>query len=250
MMTALIVDDEPIARRVLREELSAFPEVSVAGEASNGREALDKIRTLRPNVVFLDLEMPGVGGFEVIRQLEGPELPFVIIVTAFQQYAIDAFEAGAIDYLLKPVSETRLKRAVDRARALTGKPRAVAEHVAELTRIGAPVTARPGKIVGRHRGEYHLLDLDEVLAFQVENETVWIITAQQKYEATQTMKAMEDRLSGQPFERVHRQVIVNLNHVRKMTPMSSQRWLMTLSDGKEFTVSKRLAHRVRHILTF
>jgi two-component system, LytTR family, response regulator len=249
MMTALIVDDEPIARRILREELAAFPEISVAGEAANGRQALEQIRALEPQVVFLDLEMPGLGGFEVIRQLEGPNLPFIIIVTAFEQHAIDAFEAGAIDYLLKPISEQRLKRAIERAIALSGRPRAIAEHAAKLTRVAAPKGGHE-KIVGRHRSEYHLLDLDEVLAFQVENDTVWIVTARQRFEATQTMRAIEERLAGLAFERVHRQVIVNLNHVRKMTPLSSQRWLVTLSGGKEFTVSKRMAHRVRHILTW
>src|SRR6266853_5752150 len=115
VMKALIVDDEPIARRVLREELELFPEVLVVGEAGDGKEALQKIARLRPDLVFLDLQMPVMSGFEVVRSLGEPPLPVIVIVTAFDQHALQAFEAGAIDYLLKPVTEARLQRAVERA---------------------------------------------------------------------------------------------------------------------------------------
>src|ERR1700681_387187 len=127
VMKALIVDDEPIARRVLREELELFPEVLVVGEAGDGKEALQKIANLRPDVVFLDLQMPVMSGFEVVRNLSEPPLPVVVIVTAFDQHAIEAFEAGAIDYLLKPVGEEQLRRAVERARKLCENPREVAD---------------------------------------------------------------------------------------------------------------------------
>ena len=106
----LIVDDEPIARHVLREQLDAIPEVVVVGEAENGRQTLQQIAELQPDLVFLDLQMPVMGGFEVVRKLGGGHLPVIVIVTAFDQHAIEAFEAGAVDYLLKPVSEARLRR--------------------------------------------------------------------------------------------------------------------------------------------
>src|ERR1700749_4967495 len=117
-MKTLIVDDEPIARRVLAEELEAFPEVSLAGEASNGKQALLKIPELRPDLVFLDLQMPVMSGFEVIQNMRGLPPPVVVIVTAFDQHAIQAFDAGAVDYLLKPVRTARLTKAVQRAEAL------------------------------------------------------------------------------------------------------------------------------------
>ena len=122
----LIVDDEPIARQVLRDELEAFSDVEIAGEAANGNDALGEIVRLKPDLVFLDLEMPGMGGFEVIRRLPEGVLPIVVIVTAYDRHAIRAFEAGALDYLLKPVSRERLEKALDRARALRGKTREVA----------------------------------------------------------------------------------------------------------------------------
>jgi DNA-binding LytR/AlgR family response regulator len=243
----LVVDDEPIARQVLRDELSAFADVEVAGEAANGNDALREIARLKPDLVFLDLQMPGMGGFDVIRHLPEGALPIVVIVTAYDQHAIRAFEAGALDYLLKPVSRERLEKALDRARALRGKSREVAESLAHLSE-GTEPAPRGRKVVGRNGSEYYLLDLDDVLAFQAEREIVWILMARQRYMATQTLRSIDERLRGSVFQRVHRNALVNVNHVRKMSPMSSQRWLLTLSNGQEFIVSKRQASAVRRML--
>ena len=249
VMRTLIVDDEPIARRVLREELESFTEVEVVGEAENGKEALSQIAKLKPDLVFLDLQIPVMDGFEVVRNLRGAPLPVIVIVTAFDQHAIQAFEAGAIDYLLKPVSEARLGKAVQRAKALYGKPLEVAESLAKIA--SAPEPSSPtkiNKIVGRSGAEYFLLDSTEVLAFQAEGELVWIITSKNRFLATQTLRTIEERLKGLPFQRVHRNAIVNVNHVRKMAAISSQRWLLTLSNQQELIVSKRQAHNVREVL--
>lgn len=243
-MKTLIVDDEPIARKVLREELEQFSEIEIVGEAEDGWHALEQIATLQPDLVFLDLQMPGLGGFDVVRNLKGGRLPVVVIVTAFDQHAIEAFEAGAMDYLLKPVNEARLRKAVERAAALQGKPLQVAEHVANIAS-----TDQPGrKIVGRAGEEYFLLDADEVLAFQAEGELVWIVTAKRRLLAAHSLRALESRLGPRPFHRVHRNAIVNVNHVRKMSALSSQRWLLTLSNQQQLTVSKRQAASVRELL--
>jgi two-component system, LytTR family, response regulator len=248
-MRTLIVDDEPVARQVLREELGAFADVEIAGEAANGRDALGEIARLKPDLVLLDLEMPGMGGFDVVRQLPEDALPIVVIVTAYDQHAIRAFEAGALDYLLKPVSRDRLEKALDRARALRGKTREVAEALAHLTEGAEPAGSPRGrKVVGRTGAEYYLLDLDDVLAFQADREIVWILTARQKYMATQTLRTVDQRLRGSVFQRVHRNALVNVNHVRKMSPLSSQRWLLTLTNGQEFIVSKRQASTVRRMM--
>src|SRR6266481_1154780 len=165
VMQALIVDDEPIARRVLREELELFPEVLVVGEAGDGKEALQKIAKLRPDVVFLDLQMPVMSGFEVVRNLSVPPFPVVVIVTAFDEHAIEAFEAGAIDYLLKPVSEARLRRAVERARNLQGKPSEVVANLDKIASAESSRAPRSRKVVGRTGEEYVFVDADDVLAF-------------------------------------------------------------------------------------
>ena len=246
----LIVDDEPIARRVLEEELEDHPDVEVVGEARHGEEALDLIARLKPDLVLLDLQMPGMGGFEVIRRLAGARLPIVIIVTAFDQHAIQAFEAGAVDYLLKPVNGERLARSLDRARQIHGRSREIAEHLAQIAAAApeVPTAPRTRKIVGRNGDEYFLLDLGEVLAFQAEGELVWIITPRQRYLATQSLRTIEQKLRDLPFQRVHRNAIVNINHVRKMSALSSQRWLLTLDNGQELIVSKRQASSVRQML--
>jgi two-component system, LytTR family, response regulator len=248
-MKTLIVDDEPIARRVLAEELGAFPEVTVLGEASNGREALLKITELQPDVVFLDLQMPVMSGFEVIQNLQGAPGPVVVIVTAFDQHAIRAFEAGAIDYLLKPVKASRLQKAVERAKFLRRNPLEAANDLARIASTANASSPAPSrKIVGRVGDEYHVLDADDVLAFQAQRELVWIVTAKQRLLATQPLHAIDERLAGTQFRRVHRNAIVNVNHVRKMSALSSERWLVTLSNSLQLTVSKRLARTIREIL--
>ncbi len=254
-MKAVIVDDEPIARQVLREGLEAFPDIVVVGEAEDGKQALKRVAELKPDLLFLDLQMPVMGGFEVVRKLVGAPAPVVVIVTAFDQHAIQAFEAGAIDYLLKPVSEPRLRKAVERARSLQNKPLEIANEVAKIASAGVQSNSAAAnrKVVGRDGSDYLLLDPDEILAFHAEGELVWIITSKQRLLATLTLREIEERLvvnanKDQPFERVHRNAIVNVNHVRKMTALSSQRWMVTLSNSLQLVVSKRQAHNIRKVL--
>ena len=245
----LIVDDEPIARRLLREELERLPDIAILGEAANGREALQKIGRLKPDLVFLDLQMPVLSGFEVVRSLTGGPLPVIVIVTAFDQHAIQAFDAGAIDYLLKPVSDVRLKKAVERAKKMLNRPVEIADQLARITSVNTPSNPlRSRKVVGRSGSDYILLDADEVLAFQAERELVWIVTARQRLLATQSLRAIEERLGEPQFQRVHRNALVNVNHVRKLSALSSQRWCITLSNALQLIVSKRQAHKIREIL--
>ena len=150
-MRTLIVDDEPIARRVLREGLDGLADVEVVGEADNGRSALEQIEKLRPELVFLDLQMPVMSGFEVVRNLAGKNMPIIVIVTAFDQHAVQAFEAGAVDYLLKPVQDGRLHKAVERARNLRHQPLQIANHAAKIAAAAEPSRPNPGrKIVARN----------------------------------------------------------------------------------------------------
>lgn len=251
LLRVLVVDDEPVARKVLRQELDLLPDVEVVGEADNGETALIQISTLKPNLVFLDIQMPVMGGFELLNHLTGGFMPAVIMVTAFDQHAVRAFEAGAVDYLLKPVAQTRLQQALERARRLQGNPRAVAENIAQLQQVastGSAADARLRKIVGKAGEEYFLLSPEEVLAFQASGDLVWIVTAKKRYLATQNLKTLEERLIADSFRRVHRNALVNVNQIRKMSMLTSQRWLITLSNGQEFIVSKRQAHNVRDVL--
>ena len=246
----LLVDDEPVARQVLRDELATFDGIEIVGEAGDGEQALAQIQKLQPELVLLDLQMPGSGGFDVIRRLPaGGDIPCIVIVTAYDEHAIRAFEAGALDYLLKPVSRERLQKALERVRSQRGRTAERAESLARLDEIAeSPARPKARKVVGRLGEEYYLLDLDDIFAFQAEREIVWIIAAKQRYMATQALRHIDARLRGGSFQRVHRNALVNVNHVRKMTPLTSQRWMLTLSNGQEFVVSKRQAGAVRQLL--
>jgi DNA-binding LytR/AlgR family response regulator len=251
MLRTLIVDDEPVARRILREELQQLPNTEIVGEAETGAAALDMISAARPDLVLLDLEMPDLGGFEVARRLKGTSnVPAIVVVTAWDQYAIQAFEAGAVDYLLKPVGQERLAEAVERARRLSSSE--AAERLAKLNEIGEPAAAGgpARKIVGRKGEEYVLLATSEVFAFQAEGELVWILTAKHRFLATQTLKNLEERLRDTSFRRIHRSALVNIDHVRKVSTLTSQRWLVTLSNRLEFIVSKRQARGIRELLNW
>jgi DNA-binding LytR/AlgR family response regulator len=171
----------------------------------------------------------------------------IVIVTAFDSYAIEAFEAGAVDYLLKPVGQERLAKAVERARRVTGKE--AVEKLARLQEIAEPASGeRIRKVVGKVGEEYFLLSTGDISAFQADGDTVWIIAAKRKYMATQTLKALEERLKNTSFHRIHRNALVNVDHIQKMSALSSQRWLITLTNNQEFIASKRQARSVRELL--
>jgi DNA-binding LytR/AlgR family response regulator len=197
--------------------------------------------------------MPVMGGFELLDHLSGGRLPAIIMVTAYDQHAIRAFETGAVDYLLKPVSQQRLAQAVERAQRTSRNPAQVAENIAQLQELApsaTPASRKPRKIVGKLGQEYFLLNPHEVLAFQAEGDVTWILTAKQRYTATQNLRSIEAQLDHGAFRRIHRNAVVNLEQIRKMSMMTSQRWLITLNNGQEFIVSKRQARNVRDVLAW
>lgn len=252
-MRALIVDDEPVARKILREELELLDSIEIVGEADDGETALSKISSASPDIVFLDIQMPVMTGFEVLDHLNSGHLPAIVIVTAYDQHAIRAFEAGAVDYLLKPISQQRLVQAVERARRIAGNPLQAAENLGRLQELiptGTAAAPKVRKIVGKLGEDFFLLSLNEVLAFQADGDITWIITSRQRYAATQNLRSIEERLQNSFFRRIHRNALVNVEQIRKMSMITSQRWLITLNNGEEFIVSKRQARNVRDVLNW
>jgi DNA-binding LytR/AlgR family response regulator len=208
------------------------------GEASTGPEALQGILDLQPDLVLLDLQMPELDGLATARFLRGSKTPAVIFVTAYERHALEAFEVGAVDYVLKPVRRERLEQAIEKARKQV--PVAAA----------APVPAALRKIVGRRGEDMYLLDPSEIVAFQAEGELVHIVTASeakagQRYLSDDCLKTLEAKLEQPRFRRVHRSTIINTDHIRKISPLSSKRWLLKMSNGFEAVVSKRLAGSIR-----
>lgn len=230
-MRVLIADDEPIARQILREHVESIPSLEVAGEASTGAEALARILEYRPDIVLLDLQMPELDGLGVVRALRGDRRPVIIFVTAHEQHAIEAFDVGAIDYLLKPVRRERLEKAILKAQ--------------RQLKNAAVDTETPRKIVGRRGTDLYLLDAAEIVAFQAEGELVHIVSTGQRYLADRSLKLLEEKLDPRNFRRIHRRTIINANHIRKISPLSSKRWLLKMSNGFEAIVSKRLAKAIR-----
>jgi two-component system LytT family response regulator len=227
----LIADDEPIARQILREHVESMPSLEIAAEASTGAETLARIFETKPDVVLLDLQMPELDGLAVVRALRGDRKPAIIFVTAYEKHALEAFDVGAVDYLLKPVRRERLEKAIAKAQL-------------QLKGTGSAVDT-PRKIVGRRGGDLYLLDASEVVAFQVEGELVHIITAARRYLSDHSLKVLEDKLERPRFRRIHRSTIINTDHIRKISPLSSKRWLLKMSNGFEAIVSKRLASAIR-----
>lgn len=173
------------------------------------------------------------------------------MVTAYDQHAIQAFEAGAIDYLLKPISQQRLLQAIERAKRVVRNPAQAVDNLAHLQELAPTVTnaaPRVRKMVRKLGEEYFLLNPNEVLAFQAEGNVTWIVTAKRRFVATQNLRAIEERLQNSPFRRIHRNALVNVEQIRKMSMITSQRWLITLNNGQEFIVSKRQAKNVRDVM--
>jgi two-component system LytT family response regulator len=244
-MTGLIVDDEAAARSRLTRMLSKHPEVSIVGEASDGLQALESIERLRPNLVFLDIQMPGLDGFQVIRSISPQSLhPLIIFVTGFDRHALEAFEANALAYLLKPVEKEQLAMVLARAAKLCAFERLRNEEeslVAQVARTRAPVL---DQIVGRKRDRFVLLNPNEILYFSAENGLVKAKTATESYVVNYQLTELEAALT-QAFFRARRSALVNLRRVKEIRPFFKSSFVLAMPDTAEIAVSARQAKLLR-----
>ena len=245
-LRVLIVDDEPLARRGLRVRLEAMRDVEVIGEAVSGVDAIAAIETLRPDVVLLDIQMPGLDGFAVIDAIGAAEMPVTVFVTAFDAHAVKAFEAHALDYLLKPIDGERLVRAVERARVRVAERDAHARARPVDAMLAA--TAPDRRIVLRDRGRVLLLDHDDVDWIAAEGDYVRVYTAGRGHLFRNTMAAMEARLDPVRFARIHRSTIVNTSRVREIRPQGDRDYLVLLRDGTKLKMSRGYRDRLPRIL--
>jgi DNA-binding LytR/AlgR family response regulator len=252
-MRALIVDDEPPSRNEMRHLLEKAGGVEVCGEAATGKQALAAAARLKPDVVFLDIQMPGSNGFAVAQELlDSDDPPLIVFATAFDAHAIKAFEINAVDYLLKPFSLERVSQAVERARAALsreGMSAELLERVADvLRRVGAPAGPQNGlkRITVLKGGRMALLDPAQILFASVEDEVVQVVTSDCRYTTSGTLNDLEARLSGGPFIRTHRGWLVNLDHVKEVIPWFNGTYQLVMKDkaGTEVPVSR---YRVREL---
>ena len=254
----LLVDDEPLALRGLEIRLSAIADVEIVGTCANGRDAIRTIRARRPDLVFLDIQMPGLDGFAVVRALLGmPEQPLFIFVTAFDRYAIDAFETHALDYLLKPVDEARLLETVHLARERLAAARALEQNArlkALLAKMDGPAqdaaaailadTEPPGgrayerRLHIRDRGRIIIVDVDEIDYIDAAGDYMCVHVGDDTHVLRETMKALERRLDPARFQRIHRSAIVNLERIAEVRPHANGECFLKLRSGHELKVSR------------
>jgi two-component system LytT family response regulator len=247
-LRVLVVDDEPLARERLRSLLAAEPEVALVGECHDGQAAIDAIRALAPDLVFLDVQMPEVTGFDVLAALAPQEAPAVVFVTAFDHYALDAFEVHALDYLLKPFDRERFARALDRARAhlVRGDHATEQKLVALLEDVRA---ARRGvkRLVVRERGRVFFLKVESIDWIEAAGNYARVHVGKDEHLLRETMKTLEARLDPAVFVRIHRSAIVNLERVRELVPSCHGEFVVLLAGGAELTSSRGYGEPLRRL---
>ncbi|MBP7149350.1 MAG: response regulator [Acidobacteria bacterium] len=243
----LIVEDEPPARRRLARLLAETGMIDVVGEADTVRDAVQKIQEHDPDVVFLDIRIPGGDGFDVLRRLD--EIPQVVFVTAYDDYAVKAFEADAVDYLVKPVGKERLQEALGRlARRIEQEQ--PSDGLARV--LGAAPAGAPPRIVARRRGRIVLLDPASVTHVTADHTLVFAWREGQSYLVPRTLQELEETLTPIGFRRTHRGALVNLAHVRAVQPAESGNFILELDDGEQTKVplSRRRARGLRDEIGF
>jgi two-component system, LytTR family, response regulator len=249
MMKSLIIDDEPSARARLARMLAAHAStVSMIGEARDGLDALEKISGMRPDLIFLDVEMPGLNGVQVLQSLpENARPPLVIFTTGYDRHALAAFEANAVAYLLKPIEAERLAQALDRAWRIHSfeEQRGVERRTLSSFIQSMPSPLR--QVVGRKRDRFVLLSPEEIAFFRADDGIVRAYTAAESYWVNYQLNYLEACLPGELFFRAHRSAIVNLTKVKEMRPYSKSSFLMVMSDRTqtEIKVSGRQAAFLR-----
>lgn len=257
-LKTLIVDDEPLARRRLRKLLADEDDVEIVGECGSAREAIEAIERTTPHLVFLDVQLPDMDGFQLLEALRVPVLPRIIFVTAHDEHALRAFEFHAFDYLLKPYSRERLARALEPARSQVSRDGlAMSDH--ELLGLSAELHAgrEPTAATMNSERERLVIKSDGRMFFVRPSDIDWVEasanyvrlhTRGESYVLRESMKHMESRLPPRDFMRIHRSAIVNLDHVRELQPWFHGEYIVILNDGTKLTASRAYAPRLRQLI--
>lgn len=257
-LTALIIDDEPLARQELQYLLERVGGVEILGHGTNGIEAVELIRTHKPDVVFLDVQMPGLDGFAVLKKLldRKVQMPQVVFATAFNQYAVRAFEVNAVDYLLKPFDRKRVMQTIEKAAARLAAP---VESVSDakldaLLRLVEEQAQAPkantGKVVVRAQSRLLLVDQREICFASIEDGTISVVTPTvEGHSNCRTLEELMDQLNPETFWRVHRSFLVNIQHIREVVPWFKSSYQLRMDDPKktEIPVSRAQTKRLREL---
>ncbi len=245
-MRVLIVDDEMLARSILSEHLTQIPEIEIVGQAANGFEAVKLAEELRPELIFLDIQMPKLSGFEVLELL-GPRAPAVIFVTAYDEFALRAFQVHAVDYLLKPVEAARLAEAMERAaeRLRTRAPVAAADKLAAAARPpGRPLE----RILIREEGRVVVLPIDRIDFVEAQDDYLSFASGGKRHRKQQTLSELETQLDQARFVRIHRSFLLNVERLARIELFGKDSWLAILNDGAKLPVSRTGYTRLKELI--
>jgi two-component system LytT family response regulator len=245
-----VTDDEPIARRRIRRFLRAESNVDVIGECANGREAIDAIREHRPDLVFLDVQMPACDGFGVIQQLGAEQPPAVVFVTAYDEYALKAFEVHAIDYLLKPFGRDRFAQTLQHAREHLERRRAgdLGKRLMALVQDIKPEPQKLDRLVVKSGGRVFFLRTQEIDWIEAAGNYVRLHLGEDSHLFRETMNNMEGRLDLQRFVRIHRSRIVNTDRIKEMQPWFNGEYVVVLQNGTRLTLSRGYREKLQERL--
>jgi len=251
MIRVVIADDEPHARRKLTQLIQAAGDLELLASCSDGKQALVAIREQHPDLVFLDIQMPELGGFDVLKSL-GDQRPYVIFTTAYSEYAAQAFEVEAVDYLLKPFDVTRFERALGRARRLLGGDAGPvdAESSPEFDRLASLLDRRLGKtrLLVKVGNGIRPVDVAGIFYVESEGDYLQLAVAGERLRIRERMKDIEEQVADAGFVRIHRSVLVNLEHVREMKPKKHGDYEFLMADGARFVSGATYRGNVRRIL--
>lgn len=249
---ALVVDDEPFARERVMSLLSQEPDVEVIGQCSDGSQAVAAIQTQNPDLVFLDVQMPGRSGFEVIEDVGADRMPTVVFVTAYDQYALRAFEVHALDYLLKPFGKDRFQQTLRHAREALDRRRAgdLGRRLLALVHDAKPdqEAARPDRLVVKSGGRVFFVKTDEIDWIEASGNYVRLHLGEEAHLFRETMNHMEARLDARRFVRIHRSRIVNIERIREMQPWFNGEYVVVLRNGTRLTLSRNYRERLQEQL--
>ncbi len=241
--TCLIIDDEKLARDLLREFLETFPQIEIIGESNKGTDAVEQINKLKPDMIFLDVQMPGMNGFDVLDEIEHE--PYVIFTTAYDQYAIQAFERNAVDYLLKPLDQERFKLAVDRALKRKKMEEGNIEDLLGSLRPANPRTSYDSHIFVQKSEKLFNLPVDEIIYLEASGDYTVISTKNDQFVSSSGIGKLEEIMNPDTFIRVHRSTIVNVNYLKEIERHFNGGMVVKMQNGKSFPVSRTYAKLIR-----
>ncbi|HZS06976.1 MAG TPA: LytTR family transcriptional regulator DNA-binding domain-containing protein [Blastocatellia bacterium] len=249
-ISAVIIDDEPLGRTVIREMLRGDAEIAIVGECANGHEAVEAIDDKHPDLIFLDVQMPEVDGFDVLTALDARRLPVVIFVTAYDQYAVRAFEVHAVDYLLKPFDRERFDKALQRAKSYIRLERngEVNERILALLEEQKAKTKYLERLVVKAGGRVFFLKTDEIDWIEAEGNYVCLHVRKESYLLRETISGLEAQLDPKKFPRIHRSQIVNIDRIQELRPWSHGEYHVILHNGTELTLSRSYRERLHELL--